>query len=149
MEIRFRSIFLASSWLIAMMPATQVAAQSDEERLHAMKFYHYVLDREGSIRLPEIPAPQADFKSPLEVFVTSLEQEQDVSRSIFALYKMAHDEADYATVSFLKWFIDEQVEEEKSVSDMIDKLKRADGNNEAMLMLDRLAGERPSEPGPA
>ncbi len=129
--------------------AAWMAAQSDEERLHAMKFYHYVLDREGSIRLPEIPAPQADFKSPLEVFVTSLEQEQDVSRSIFALYKMAHDEADYATVSFLKWFIDEQVEEEKSVSDMIDKLKRADGNNEAMLMLDRLAGERPSEPGPA
>jgi len=126
--------------------AAWMAMQSGEERIHAMKFYHYVLDREGSVKLPQIPAPDCEFKSPLDVFKASLSQEREVSASIYGLYKLAHDEADYATVSFLKWFVDEQVEEEKTVSDMIDKLKRAGDNNEAMLMLDRLAGERPTAP---
>ena len=122
-----------SSWM---------GTQSDEERGHAMKFYHYLLDRDGSVRLPEIPAPRFDFTTPLDVFETTLQQEQDISKSIFALYKAAHDVGDFATVSFLKWFVDEQVEEEKLVSDMVDRLKRSAGNNEAMLLLDRLAGER-------
>lgn len=124
--------------------ASWMASQSDEERIHAMKFYHYVLDREGSVKLPAIPAPESEYSTPLAVFEASLAQERDVSKSIYGLYKLAHEEADYATVSFLKWFVDEQVEEEKTVSDMIDKLKRAGENNEAMLMLDRLAGERPA-----
>lgn len=125
--------------------ASWMAAQSDEERAHAMKFYQYLLDRDGQVRLPEIPAPISEFESPLDVFEFSLKQEHEVTSSIFNLYKMAHDSADFATVSFLKWFVDEQVEEEKNVSDMIEKLRRADGNNEAMLMLDRVAGERPAE----
>ncbi len=116
--------------------------QSDEERLHAMKFYSYINDRGGKVVLPEIPAPTIDFDSPLAVFESSFAQEQEVSSSIYALYKLANDAADFATVSFLKWFVDEQVEEEKSVSDMIDKLKRAANNPEAMLLLDRYAGER-------
>lgn len=126
--------------------AQWMTLQSDEERMHAMKFYTYLNDRGGKIVLPEIPAPVVDFDSPLAVFEASLAQEQAVSRSIYSLYKCANDTADFATVSFLKWFIDEQVEEEKSVSDMIDKLKRASDNTEAMLMLDRDAGERAAEP---
>jgi ferritin len=125
--------------------ASWMAAQSDEEHAHAMKFYRYLLDRDGQVKLPEIPAPINEFASPLDVFESSLSQEHEVTSSIFSLYKMAHDSADYATVSFLKWFVDEQVEEEKNVSDMIEKLRRADGNNEAMIMLDRMAGERPTE----
>ena len=121
------------------------ATQSDEERGHAMRFYHYLLDRDGSVRIPEIPAPRSQFTSPLEVFEVTLQQEQDISKSIFALYKMAHDSDDYATVSFLKWFVDEQVEEEKLVSDMVDRLMRAAGNNEAILLLDRQAGERTAD----
>ena len=99
----------------------------------------------GLFCVPSAMALTSEFTSPLDVFEASLSQEHEVTSSIFSLYKMAHDSADYATVSFLKWFVDEQVEEEKNVSDMIEKLRRADGNNEAMIMLDRMAGERPAE----
>ncbi|MBD5781766.1 ferritin [Pelagicoccus sp. NFK12] len=125
--------------------ASWMSTQSDEERVHAMKFYAYLLDRGATVSLPAIEAPKKDFDTPLSVFEASLAQEKKVTASINKLYKIAHSCDDYATVSFLKWFIDEQVEEEKSVGDMIDKLKRAEGNTEAMFMLDRLAGERTPE----
>lgn len=125
--------------------ANWMAKQSDEERGHAMKFYNYLLDRGVPVALPAIDAPQVEFVSPLDVFETSLKQEQNVTATINNLYKIAHDCADYATVSFLKWFVDEQVEEEKSVGDMIEKLKRAGDNPEALLLLDRIAGERQAE----
>lgn len=125
--------------------AKWMAMQSDEERGHAMKFYAYLLDRGAEISLPAIKAPEANFDSPLAVFEASLAQEENVTATINNLYKIAHESADYATVSFLKWFVDEQVEEEKSVSDMIEKLKRAGDNPEALLLLDRMAGERQAE----
>ena len=78
------------------------------------------------------------------MFETSLTQEQSVTEHIYDLYKVAQAESDFATVSFLKWFVDEQVEEEKTVSDMIDKLKMAEGNPESLLLLDRYAMERKS-----
>jgi|ETNmetMinimDraft_22_1059887.scaffolds.fasta_scaffold00004_31 ferritin len=116
--------------------------QSDEERQHAMKFYHYLVDRGGVARLPSVEAPRWDFSSVREVFETSLAQERSVTEHIYSLYKVAQDQSDFATVSFLKWFVDEQVEEEKNVSDMIDKLKMAEGNPESLLLLDRYAIER-------
>lgn len=136
------SYFEANSWDGF---ASWMNMQSDEEREHAMKFYTYLLDRGATVALPAIEAPAKDFASPLAVFEASYAQEKQVTAAINKLYKIAHNCDDYATVSFLKWFIDEQVEEEKNVSDMIDKLKRAEGNTEAMFMLDRLAGERTPE----
>ena len=126
--------------------ANWMHVQSTEEREHAMKFYSYLLDRGGKVKLPGIEAPPSEFASPVVVFEASLSQEQEVTSGIHGIYKLAHEEADYATVSFLKWFIDEQVEEEKNVSDMIEKLKRANGNPETMLLLDRYAMERKAEP---
>lgn len=116
--------------------------QSEEERLHAMKFYQYLNDRGGVVRLPRIDAPHWEYGSVREVFEASLAQEHAVTEHIYNLYKKAQDESDFATVSFLKWFVDEQVEEEKTVSDMIDKLKMAEGNPESLLLLDRYAMER-------
>jgi ferritin len=116
--------------------------QSEEERMHAMKFYQYLIDRGGVARIPSIPAPEWDFESVIKVFEASLDQEREVTRHIYDLYKIAQNESDFATVSFLKWFVDEQVEEEKNVSDMIDKLKMAHGNPDSLLLLDRYALER-------
>ncbi len=118
--------------------------QSVEETAHAMKFYQYLNDRDGVVRIPAIEAPEWDYGSVLSVFESSLVQEREVTKSIYNLYKIATDEGDYATVSFLKWFVDEQVEEEKTVSDMIDKLKMADGNADSLLLLDRYALEQRS-----
>ncbi|EDY84631.1 Ferritin-like domain subfamily [Verrucomicrobiia bacterium DG1235] len=125
--------------------ASWMSMQSDEEREHAMKFYTYLLDRGADIELPALEAPVHQFSSPLAVFESSLEQEKKVTAAINNLYKIAHDSADYATVSFLKWFVDEQVEEEKNVSDMIEKIKRAGENPDALMMLDTLAGNRGPE----
>ncbi len=119
--------------------------QSEEEHMHAMKFYQYLIDRGGVARIPSIPAPEWDFESVIKVFEASLEQEREVTRHIYDLYKIAQNESDFATVSFLKWFVDEQVEEEKNVSDMIDKLKMAQGNPDSLLLLDRYALERKPE----
>lgn len=116
--------------------------QSEEERMHAMKFYQYLIDRGGVARIPGIPAPEWNFESVIKVFEASLDQEREVTRHIYDLYKIAQNESDFATVSFLKWFVDEQVEEEKNVSDMIDKLKMAHGNPDSLLLLDRYALER-------
>lgn len=127
--------------------AAWMTLQSDEERDHAMKFYTYMIDRGVCLQLPAIPSPTNQFDSPLAVFETTYAQEQAVTASINNLYKLAHNSSDFATVSFLKWFVDEQVEEEKNVSDMIEKLKRTNGNSEAMLLLDRLAGGRTPESG--
>lgn len=122
--------------------ASWMTMQSDEERVHAMKFYNYLLDRGVDVKLPAIKAPKCEFDSPLAVFEASLKQEEQVTASINRLYKLAQESDDFATVSFLKWFIDEQVEEVKTVSGMIDKLKRASDNPDALLLLDRVAGER-------
>ena len=119
--------------------------QSEEEHTHAMKFYQYLIDRGGVARIPSIPAPEWNFDSVIKVFEASLDQEREVTRHIYDLYKIAQNESDFATVSFLKWFVDEQVEEEKNVSDMIDKLKMAQGNPDSLLLLDRYALERKAE----
>ena len=119
--------------------------QCEEERAHAMKFYQYLIDRGGVVRLPAVGAPEWNYESVLEVFESSLEQEREVTKHIYGLYKIAQDESDFATVSFLKWFVDEQVEEEKVVSDMIDKLKMAGDNSDSMLLLDRYALDQRAE----
>ncbi|MCB1121771.1 MAG: ferritin [Verrucomicrobiae bacterium] len=127
--------------------STWMSTQSDEERVHAMKFYNYLLDRGANVKLPAIKAPDAAFDSPLGVFQASLKQEQSVTATINKLYKLALETDDFATVSFLKWFVDEQVEEEKIVSDMIEKLKRAGNKVETLLLLDQAAGARSSGGG--
>lgn len=119
--------------------------QSEEEHMHAMKFYQYLIDRGGVARIPSIPAPEWNFDSVIKVFEASLDQEREVTRHIYDLYKIAQNESDFATVSFLKWFVDEQVEEEKKVSDTIDKLKMARGNPDSRILLDRYALERKPE----
>lgn len=118
--------------------------QSQEENGHAMKFYDYLLDRGGNVQLQTLAAPPHDFKTPLGAFEQSLAHERRVTASIHHIYGIAHEEKDYATVSLLKWFVDEQVEEEKTVSDMVDRLKIAGDNPNALLLLDSMAIQRPT-----
>ena len=93
--------------------------QSREELGHASRFFRYIVERGGKVTLQAIPEPKCDFKSPLDVFKASLGHEQKVSASICAIYELAAGEKDFATLSFLKWFLDEQVEEEKIVGEIL------------------------------
>jgi ferritin len=94
------------------------------------------------VTLQALPQPKCEYATALEAFQTSLEHEQRVSASICALYELATSEKDYATLSFLKWFLDEQVEEEKTVTDMIVKLEFVGENRNGLYQIDKLAAKR-------
>lgn len=111
--------------------------QSAEERAHAMKIYNYLLETDAEITLKEIQAPSVSYNSILDVFKSSLAQEQEVTKSLNNLYNLARDEKDNATSILLQWFINEQVEEEASMRDAIEQLELAGDNKMALLMLDR------------
>ncbi len=122
--------------------AQWMLAQSQEETVHAMKVYHFLVGRGATVRLSEIKAPQADFESPLEVFETSLSQEREVTKTIHTLYEAAEQHRDHESKTLLNWFLAEQVEEEKSVQDMIDRLRLVGDNPVGMLQLDQEARQR-------
>jgi ferritin len=116
--------------------------QSEEEREHAMRFFDYVNDRGGRVILKGLDQPPSEFGSPLEVFEKSLAHEQRVTASINNIYALAVKENDYPTQVMLHWFIEEQVEEEKSATEVIELFKMAGDKGHALIMIDRQLGSR-------
>jgi ferritin len=119
--------------------------QSREELGHANRFFRYIVERGGKVTLQAIPEPKCDYKSPLDVFKASLGHEQKVSASICAIYELAVAEKDFATLSFLKWFLDEQVEEEKNVGEILAQLELVGDNRSGLYQIDLQAGRRAEE----
>ncbi|HSW44835.1 MAG TPA: ferritin [Phycisphaerae bacterium] len=117
-------------------------AQFGEEQAHAMKLFGYVADRGGTVALGAIAKPTSAFGSPLDTFKEVLAHEQKVTAAINKLYEVALAEKDYATQTFLQWYINEQVEEEKTAEDIIRQLEAIGGKAHLMLMLDHRLGER-------
>ncbi len=122
--------------------AKWMKAQSKEELGHAMKIFDYLYDRGAKVSLLEIPAPGAEFNSSLNAFETALGHEQSVTKKINELYNLSVKLGDTASSVFLQWFINEQVEEEKTAEDIIARLKLVKEDSAGMLMLDRMLGER-------
>ena len=116
--------------------------QSQEEVSHAMKFYEFVFDRGGRVVLQAIDQPPVDFKSPLDLFQQTLQHEQKVTAMINHIYDVAAKENDYATQTFVQWFITEQVEEEKNASQILEQLKVIGDQPAALFMLDSYLGKR-------
>lgn len=117
--------------------------QSIEENGHGMKFYTYINSRRGRVTLTAIDAPKTEWKSSLAVFEDSLKHEQKITGLINKLMDLAIAESDHATISFLKWFVDEQVEEEANVDGVIQDLKRIGDAPQGLFILDReLAGRK-------
>ena len=117
-------------------------AQSAEETEHAMKFYQLDLDRGGRVSIGALESPKAAFESVLDVFETGLAQEQGVSAAISGLYALAMAETDFSSLPLLYWFVEEQIEEEATFSQVLDNLKLAGGSSQALLFLDRELGAR-------
>jgi len=122
--------------------ANWMTIQVQEELSHAHKFFNYLPERGGKVNLQPIDGPETEWASPLAVFEHVYEHEQMVTGLINGLVKLARAEEDYATESFLKWFIDEQVEEEASASEVVEKLKLAGNQGGGLFMLDRELGTR-------
>ncbi|SIR50415.1 ferritin [Halanaerobium kushneri] len=117
--------------------------QAEEEMIHARKIYDFVNERGGRVILEGIDKPKSDWDSNLEVFEDSLAHEQKVTAMINDLVALADQENDYATHSFLQWFVDEQVEEEDSVGEIVDKLKLVGDSAQSLFMMDDKLAARP------
>jgi ferritin len=122
--------------------ANWMTVQNQEETMHAMKFYNYINERGGRIKLEQIDTPPISWSSPLEVFEETLKHEEKVTGLINNLVDLAIAERDHASNAFLQWFVTEQVEEEASANDIIQNLKMAGNDPHALFMLDRELGTR-------
>jgi len=116
--------------------------QAEEEMVHAMKFYRYLNERGGRVRMLAIEEPAHHWETPLALFEAVYEHEQHVTSLINGLMTRAIDEKDYASQQMLQWFIEEQVEEEDSASSIVDKIKLMADAPGGLYMLDKELGTR-------
>ena len=118
-----------------------MTVQVQEEHAHAMGMFNYLCQRGGKIELEAIEKPEIDWNSPLEVFEHILTHEELVTSLINQLMDVAEETKDRAAISFLNWYLKEQVEEESSVGGVLATLRLIGDDKKALLMLDKeLAG---------
>jgi len=122
--------------------ANWLTIQFKEEQEHAMKFAKYLQDQGAKVELAAIAAPKTEWKDLLEMFKDSLAHEKKVTAWICEINDLAVTEKDYATQNMLKWFIDEQVEEEANATDVIWMLEMSAGSKGALFMADKTLGKR-------
>lgn len=117
--------------------ANWFSIQAKEEFTHADKFYNFIIERAGRVKLAAIDEPPFDFKNALDTFEETLKHERFVTERIHKLVSLARKENDFATDNFLQWFIAEQVEEEASADEIIQKLKLTGGEGNGLFMIDQ------------
>jgi ferritin len=122
--------------------ARWLRAQSEEERLHGLKLFDFVLARDGAVELKAIAQPKVKFDSLTAVFEQALENEQVVTLQINSLYELCFSEKAFAEMTELQWFLTEQVEEEKTMREIVAKFRRVGGDPAAILDMDRELGAR-------
>jgi len=149
-EFQSHQIYLALSAWFETTPFKGFSAkyrqQALEEHGHAMKIYDYLADRDGAIKILALEEPKLSIQSPLDATKAALEQEKTVSAQIRKIYKVAQAEEDFETLSFLKWFLDEQVEEEKTAKDLVEYVEAAGASTTALLELDQHAAATAAAP---
>jgi len=130
--------------------ANWMRVQAQEELMHGMKIFDYVIERGGRAELLAIDKPQFEWGSPLEVAEAVYSHEKKVTGLINGLVDLAAEEGDHATLNMLQWFVSEQVEEEANASEIVEKLKMVSGDKGigVLYMLDRDLGGRPPKLAP-
>ncbi len=116
--------------------------QAEEELEHAMKLYDFIFSRGGSVTLLPIEQPKLDFKGILEPFQAALEHERKVTAWVNEIADIVYEEKDHASRTLIQWFIDEQIEEEKTTADICEKIKMIGDNQALLYMLDKELLER-------
>ena len=117
--------------------ANWMRVQFEEEQFHGLKLFNYLHERGGKVTLEAIEAPKTEWDGLTQVFEETLEHERHVTSLINNLMDIALEESDHATASFLRWYIDEQVEEEAAAESILTQLKFIGGQGNAILMMDR------------
>lgn len=132
-DMKFKGLDGSASWF-------QIQAQ--EEIAHATKFFNFIHDRGGQPELPALEKPQVSWKSLAAAFEAALNHEKHITGCIDKLLDLAREENDHAAEVFLQWFVTEQVEEEATADEILQKLKFLGENPHAIFMLDRELGAR-------
>lgn len=122
--------------------ATYMMEQAKEENYHGMRIYNYLNDRGVQVEFGAIKEPAVEFTSVLDVFEKALVHEKFITKKIHELAEVATELKDHATISFLQWFIDEQVEEEATFETNIDYIKRFKDDNNALYLYEQELGKR-------
>ena len=122
--------------------AKWLRTQAEEEHLHAMKLFNFVLARDGAVQLKAIAQPRQAFKTLGAVFETGLEHEQKVTVQINGVYELCFKEKAFAEMTELQWFLTEQVEEEKTAREIVAKFRMIKNDPAALLDMDRELGSR-------
>lgn len=139
-------LYKAMSAYFADMNLTGMAAwmdvQAQEEMTHALKFYDYIIERGGRVKLMAIEEPAFEWGAPIEAFKAAYEHEQYITGRINDLTDLAIQEKDHATMIMLQWFVTEQVEEEASVSEIVGKMEMIGDSKHGVYMLDKELGGR-------
>ncbi len=120
--------------------------QAEEERFHAMKFYNYINEVDGRVTISSYHEPKNDFQSLMDALETALGHENKVTDRIYKLMDLAQEEREHATISFLNWFVDEQVEEMSMFKKLIQQVKRVEKDTSGLLMLDKELAQRTFTP---
>ena len=119
--------------------------QAQEEVDHAMRFFNFLLERGARVELQALDAPPSEYGDPVAVMEKSLEHEKFVSSRIHHLYKLATEEGDYPAQVMLQWFVSEQVEEEASIDEIVERMKMFGSDGTSLLMVDTQLGARQPE----
>lgn len=114
-----------------------MSVQVQEEHAHALGMFDYLNQRGGTVVLEAIDKPETEWSSPLAVFEQVLEHEEFVTSRINALMDVAEETKDRAAMSFLNWYLKEQVEEEDNVGNVLATLRLIGNDKKALLMLDK------------
>jgi ferritin len=118
--------------------------QAQEEWEHGMKIFDYMIERGARVQLAAVAAPQMEWDSPKAAFEASLEHEQYMTKNINALADLAIEEKDHATNNIMQWYVTEQVEEEASVEDILNKLELMGDSGHGLFLMDRELKSRPA-----
>jgi len=122
--------------------AVWMTSQAQEEMVHAMKFFNYIVERGGRIELLQIEKPQAEWDSPIAAFQDAYKHEQYITGRINDLVNLAIEIKDHATNQMLQWFVEEQVEEEASADEVVQKLAYVQDAPGGIYMIDKELGAR-------
>jgi ferritin len=125
--------------------AAWVRHHAEEEMEHAMKLYDFIHARRGRVTLTTINEPKGEWENVRVAIASALHHEERVTASIHALVDLARSEGDHATESFLRWFVDEQVEEEAVVDAIVQKLNQIGDHAPSLYLLDRDLGAQVGE----
>jgi ferritin len=118
--------------------------QALEEQAHAMKIAHYLLDQGAKVQLLSLDQPKADYKSAEEVVQAALDHEIKVTKQINDLASLAREEHDHATENFLQFYVQEQVEEVATATELLDLVKMSDSTGQLLMLENRIMALRTS-----